>query len=268
MPEPSKLAAALAKVQGDLKPIKRNAKGARGKYADLATVEDVVFPLLSRNDLAFIAKPTVTSEGRFVLAYSLVHGPSGERENGEYPMHGAGTDQQRGSEITYARRYALCAITGAAPEGEDDDGEGASRRRQPMDKSRNQEGRVKVPVPGPDHERLRQEPPMNGQWDGEDHWKDQPPGQFDAPPPKDERRGSSRLTPAQTIAVHFKRLGVTDDTERLVKTTILAGRAELLEHTSDLDEAKQIEIRDELSRLRDRAALDRLLDARRAEVPS
>ncbi len=41
--------------------------------------------------------------------------------------------------------------------------------------------------------------------------------------------------------MHFKRLGITDDAERLVKTTILAGRSELLEHTGDLDEAVQLQ---------------------------
>ena len=139
------------------------------------------------------------------------------------------------------------------------------------DRPHDNTSRVKVPVTGPDHERLRQEPPSNGLWDGEDHWVDQPPGELPTgPPPPAERpqRGGRTLTRPQAIRVHLKRLGVTDDTEQLVKTTILAGRGELLGHVSDLDDAKQTEIQNLLAKCKDRAALDQLLDAKRAEVPS
>jgi hypothetical protein len=120
------LAAALAKVQASMPTIPRNqtgqARGGRYKYADLTAVSAKVMPLLGKNGLAFTARPTVTSDGRFVLAYSLIH-ESGERLDGEYPLQG-GSAQQLGSEITYARRYSFCAVTGATAE-DDDDGAGA-----------------------------------------------------------------------------------------------------------------------------------------------
>jgi ERF superfamily len=120
------LTEALNRVQAELKPIRRNTEGQVGqrkrKYADLAAVTEAVYPLLGKHGLAFSAKPTV-KDGQFVLAYRLRH-VSGEEDAGDWPLNG-GKPQDVGSEITYARRYCLCAITGAAPEGEDDDGQAA-----------------------------------------------------------------------------------------------------------------------------------------------
>lgn len=234
---PSELAAALAKVQGELKPIKRATKGQRSKYADLATVENAVFPLLSKHGIAFIAKPTWRDD-RFVLAYSLVHGPSGEREDGEYPMHGNGTDQQRGSEVTYARRYTLCAITGAAPEGEDDDGAVASeRRQQPMDSNR-----VRTAHTDPEHarlvygtadERLSQRPAeRRRQPDPDDPWAGDPPE--DAP-------GSIAPQQRTRIMAALSALGIKDRQKRLDVLSDVTGRT--VESTNDLSmvEATNVE---------------------------
>lgn len=277
----SELAAALVKVQAELKPIARNAEGQVGnkkrKYADLAAVSAVVLPLLAKNGLAFTAWPTL-ADGQFVLSYSLIH-EAGEERTGTYPLPASGNSQQIGGVITYARRYVLCAVTGAAPEGEDDDAAGTQEIRMDRphrgperynggDRPHDNGGRVRVPVPGPEHERLRQEPPADRQWDGEDHWVDQPAGPSGITPAPATPRGGRKMTPAQAIAMHFQRLGVTDRTERLIKTTILAGRTEPLETTNDLDEAKQREISDLLGKCRGRAALDQLIAAKRAEVPS
>ena len=139
-PTPS-LASALAAVQAGLPAIhkgetaKVETKGGGSysyTYADLASISAALLPLLARHGLSFIAKPTVTDTGAFVLAYSLLH-VSGQREDGSYTLPSGGTPQQVGSAITYARRYTLCAVTGVAPE--DDDGQaaeqGARESRQP-----------------------------------------------------------------------------------------------------------------------------------------
>src|SRR5690606_31859835 len=81
---------------------------------------NIVLPLLGKHGLSFSARPTLDEAGRFVLAYSLRH-ESGDSEDGAYPLPTTGTPQQVGSAITYARRYALCAVTGVAAD-EDDDG--------------------------------------------------------------------------------------------------------------------------------------------------
>lgn len=90
------------------------------EYADLADVSEQILPLLGDAGLAWICRPTYNAEGKFVLSYSLVH-ISGEREDGQYPLPNSGTPQAMGAAISYARRYCLCAVTGAAPKGDDDD---------------------------------------------------------------------------------------------------------------------------------------------------
>lgn len=92
------------------------------KYVDLAQITKQLMPILGDLGLSFIAKPT-TIDGRFVLSYKLLH-VSGESESGEYPLPSSGTPQAMGSAITYARRYCLSAVTGIAPD-EDDDGAAA-----------------------------------------------------------------------------------------------------------------------------------------------
>jgi hypothetical protein len=133
----SELAAALAKVQTELPAI---AKGETAKiqakdgssyqysYADLTDVSAVVLPLLGKHGLAFTAWPTLTDSGQFVLSYTLMHS-SGEERSGSYPLPSSGSPQQIGGVITYARRYCLCAVTGAAPGGDDNDAAGTTEVR-------------------------------------------------------------------------------------------------------------------------------------------
>jgi hypothetical protein len=121
------LYAALAKFQAALPKVGKEGEGQYGKYARLEDVSHAALPLLGELGLSFIARPTLHPEtGHLVLAYSLVH-TSGEREDGFYPLVANGTPQQIGGAITYARRYALCAVTGLAPDGDDDDGHSAQQ---------------------------------------------------------------------------------------------------------------------------------------------
>ena len=124
---PDTLFAALASVQAQLPKIGKGQTADTGKYtyryADLADVSQEILPLLGASGLAFTCRPTIL-DGQFVLTYSLVHF-SGEREDGIYPLPSSGTPQQIGSAITYARRYCLCAVTGVAPDSDDDDGAAA-----------------------------------------------------------------------------------------------------------------------------------------------
>jgi len=150
------LAAALAAVQADLPPIAKGETATvqtkqggsyRYSYADLADVSQVILPLLGKRGLSWITRPTI-ADGRFVLAYELLH-TSGESRTGEYPLPDRGTPQEIGSAITYARRYALCAVTGVAPAADDDDGAAATQRaqREPFEDAR---------PARPDPERVRQ----------------------------------------------------------------------------------------------------------------
>jgi hypothetical protein len=131
------LAAALAAFQAELPAIgkdkavlvEKKGGGAYGyKYATLGSITSVVAPLLGKHGLSFTSKPTISANG-FVLAYTLRHA-GGESDEGEYPLPDPvrTTPQMIGSAITYARRYALCAATGVAPDDEeDDDGQAAQQ---------------------------------------------------------------------------------------------------------------------------------------------
>lgn len=116
------LAAALAAVQAELPRIGKGNTANAGtysyKYADLADVSQAILPLLGKHGLSFSAKPTLDAQNRFVLEYALRHA-GGDEDRGSYPLP-TGKSQDVGSAITYARRYALSAVTGIAPDADDD----------------------------------------------------------------------------------------------------------------------------------------------------
>lgn len=126
------LAAALAAFQlalpkigkGNTAKVTSDKGNYSYKYADLSDVSAAVLPALAAHGLSFSSKPTLTEDGRFVLAYVLRHEVDGE-DAGTYPLPATGTPQSIGSAISYARRYVLSAVTGVAPD-EDDDGQAAS----------------------------------------------------------------------------------------------------------------------------------------------
>ena len=129
---PESLAAALAEFQQHLPRIGKDTPGMvrDGKhimYADLASVSAALLPLLGGLGLSFTARPTLATNDKFVLMYKLMHAPSGEFEIGAYPLPSSGTPQAIGSAITYARRYCLLAMTGAAPDEDDDDAQAAEQ---------------------------------------------------------------------------------------------------------------------------------------------
>ncbi|HEX7746208.1 MAG TPA: ERF family protein, partial [Micromonosporaceae bacterium] len=116
------LAAALAKLQTRLPDVKKTEKGQAGnretRYADLANISRQILPLLGELGLSFTSYPTLNDKGTFVLRYELMHS-SGQSKGGDYPLMG-NSPQAHGSAITYARRYTLIAVTGVAPEDDDD----------------------------------------------------------------------------------------------------------------------------------------------------
>jgi len=148
------LAAALVQLQAELPEVR---KGETAKvqtktggsytyaYANLADCSRAVLPLLAKNGLSFSARPTMV-ENQFTLVYALRH-ISGEADTGEYPLPDPtrSTPQEIGSAITYARRYALCAVTGLTPDGDDDDAQVASSK--PATDTHRRGKAKSVPVP-------------------------------------------------------------------------------------------------------------------------
>lgn len=106
--------------EADVRP--KEGRAYTYRYADLTDVSAAILPKLAEHGLSFTASPTVT-EGTFVLAYRLQHvSDSEEVIGGFYPLPTPNAPPQAlGSAITYARRYALLAVTGVAPGGDDDD---------------------------------------------------------------------------------------------------------------------------------------------------
>jgi len=139
MNPPATLAEALAALQGQLPrvPKEHTAKVTSQRtgnthtyaYADLTDVSAVLLPLMSKLGLSFTALPTMLNDS-FVLDYTLMHASGGQVE-GCYPLPDPARvgPQDLGKAITYARRYALCAVTGLAPGGDDDDAQGQDQAR-------------------------------------------------------------------------------------------------------------------------------------------
>ena len=131
-PSIAHLADALCKAQSQMKEVLKTktaqVKSDKGnysyKYAELADLLEAVKPALLGQGLAI--SQGVDSYDKGVKVTTLLMHSSGEHLSStlSLPVSGS-TPQAYGSAITYARRYALSALLGVAPE-DDDDAEAAS----------------------------------------------------------------------------------------------------------------------------------------------
>lgn len=121
----NELAVALAKAQGAMESAKKDSENPhfRSTYASLASVWDACRAPLSQNGLSITQLPDDAERG-ICIETILMH-TSGQWISSKFNMplskidaHGIGTA------ISYARRYALCAMVGIA--AEDDDGNTAT----------------------------------------------------------------------------------------------------------------------------------------------
>ena len=190
--------------------------------------------------------------------------------------------------ITYARRYCLCAVTGVAPDEDDDDAQAAEAGAQVP---RNRDGSISRrrataaqkaaaglmdederkahndlrkgadgPVEAADRGKLRHCSPGNPCREADcphctpdsDAWTGQPAG----PPLRVPKEALS--LPAQ-IAMHFDRLGLGDRDVRLGYTAQLAGTGRI-GSSKELTASQARDVLEKLSRCRDQAALRELLD--------
>lgn len=113
-------------------------QGYSYKYVELSSVLAAVTPALTKHGLIVVQVVDTDDQGRPYLLTRLVHVDSGTDVVSRYPLQpGRPNDPQAmGGAITYARRYALLAVLGLAPE--DDDGQRAARpprraEQQPAD---------------------------------------------------------------------------------------------------------------------------------------
>lgn len=131
-----KIAPALMAAQGELtNPIKSHTAQAGKRiyrYAVLSEIIDLIKPVLLKHKLAYTQ--LVTYNGAMCsLVTRLIH-ESGQFLESSYPLMKDAAPQDMGSAITYARRYALCAIVGIAAD-EDDDGKAAQISSNSVDVS-------------------------------------------------------------------------------------------------------------------------------------
>ena len=134
----NELAASLAKAQGAIHAAEKDRANPffKSRYATLAACWEACREALSVNGLAVI-QPVTRTEKMVTVTTILAHS-SGQwisevltmtawfQAQGE-PLAPSERPQALGSAITYARRYALAAMVGVAPD-DDDDGEGAEGR--------------------------------------------------------------------------------------------------------------------------------------------
>lgn len=117
----------LLKVQGELPVIQKQSQAKKSgnfggyKYADLPTIWEKIVPVLQSN--GFVITHSISPSGVSTIA---------SHEKGElwsfieFSSENL-TPQQLGSQITYFKRYNICAIFNLIIEGEDDDGMAAEK---------------------------------------------------------------------------------------------------------------------------------------------
>lgn len=123
----AKLAGALAKAQGEMRPASKDSLNPhfKSKYADLASVWEACRAPLSKHGLAVVQ--TVAQDGeRIAVTTMLVHAEGEWISDVLHLLPQNPSPQAAGSAITFGRRYALAALVGVAPD--DDDGEAAMAR--------------------------------------------------------------------------------------------------------------------------------------------
>ena len=123
------LAAALAAAQGEMTAASKDATNPhfKSRYATLASVWDAIRGPLSQHGLSVSQVLESAENGVGVAVRTMLLHSSGQWIASRYvmPITDKLTPQAMGSAITYARRYALSAIVGIAPD-DDDDGNAAS----------------------------------------------------------------------------------------------------------------------------------------------
>lgn len=120
----NELAAALSKFQGEARDGHKGKQGYGYKYADLPQFLDIVRPLLCKHGLA-ISQLCGSASDKVSVETILMHS-SGQWISSTVEMlvelkKGNSQAQCVGTVISYARRYALCAIVGITGTDEDED---------------------------------------------------------------------------------------------------------------------------------------------------
>jgi ERF superfamily len=127
-PSIGKLVESLAKSQLKFDKVLKDSDNPayRSKYADLATVIDATRPFLAAEGLTIVQMPHARfseADAKELTLTTLLAHSSGEWISSDLTLPAMMRErfdaQSVGSAITYARRYALAAMTGVAQEDDD-----------------------------------------------------------------------------------------------------------------------------------------------------
>ncbi len=121
------IAKALVKAQSEFGKALKSADNPyfKSKYADLQAVVDAVMEPLNKHGIAVIQR-TEPSQSGVIVETVFVHESGEQLSAGQLYLPAPQQDPQKyGGALTYARRYALMAACGIAPE--DDDGNAAAQ---------------------------------------------------------------------------------------------------------------------------------------------
>lgn len=166
----ARLSLALVSAQADLDNVTKDATNPhfRSTYASLPAILDTIRPVLAKHALAVVQFPIDDGAGRVGVETVILHA-SGEWMSHHYGAHVTKDDPQgAGSAITYARRYALCAVLAIGQE--DDDGEAGSGRSAPQQhrtghyEERRPAARSEAPRPAASASKVISEPQVKRLW--------------------------------------------------------------------------------------------------------
>lgn len=116
------------KAQSEMGAAIKNAKNPflKNSYADLAAVQDAIFPVFHANNFAIVQTVGANDLGKYVDT-TLLHVSEWDRtpkfHSRVFLEYKKGDMQSLGGAITYARRYGLLSVTGVPVS--DDDGNAA-----------------------------------------------------------------------------------------------------------------------------------------------
>lgn len=148
------IAKALLEAQSKFDPITKDTEAFKYKYAPLDKVLDAIRPALTEHGI-LITQPSGFDEDIMVQKTILFHTESGETLESSMTLQCNSGTQDRGSEVTYLRRYTLLNIVGVCPVNEDDDGAAAHKAKstkaveKPKANSKSENGKEpSQPAPG------------------------------------------------------------------------------------------------------------------------
>jgi len=105
----------LLKIQTELKTITKDKDAYKGKYATIEKIWETIRKTI--NDNNFVIYNQMTLEGIKTIAYHI----SGDKLESVIPFSDTKDPQEKGKEITYAKRYNINAIFNVIVAGEDND---------------------------------------------------------------------------------------------------------------------------------------------------